>query len=125
MNKMVKASIAFGFCGASLWFLWYVSSPLRNIQAAQRHIPVVERALARYPEFRDVHPSIGTTHGGVFVVMGLVANTKQLARLKNIVMATHPPVKTLFTVHVSNPQIRPIAAGKPLILSSLAHGLSE
>jgi hypothetical protein len=64
----------------------------------------VSRALASYPEFNEVHPSFSTSGGGVFVVYGRVASAEQLAHLKNVVMATNPPVKVRFLVRVVHPQ---------------------
>jgi hypothetical protein len=102
MNKPVKPVVTFAFFCASLFVLWLSTGQLRNIRAAQQHAPIAERALARYPEFKEVHFGVGTGNGGYFAVSGWVANASQLSRLKILVMATHPPVKVRFYVHVAD-----------------------
>ena len=107
MNRNMKILLLFAFCCAGLWFLFYGPTQINNIRAAQRHAPVVMRALSHYPEFKDVRADAGTGSGGVFVVIGQVATTNQLTLLKKTVMETKPPAKTVFRVRISDQQHDP------------------
>ena len=97
---MKKALSWLFFFGAVFCIVWYGSSQMRNIRAAQHHAPIVAKTLSHYPEFNKVRASFGTAHGGVMVVIGDVTSQRERTRLKRIVMATNPPVKVDFAVRV-------------------------
>jgi len=73
------------------------------MRAAGHHIPVLKRAIAGNPDLRDVGFGIASVDDGILVVSGRVASAAQLARLKTVIMATHPPVKVKYAMHVTEP----------------------
>src|SRR5258708_31614580 len=105
---MKQALIWILFFVAVFCIVWFGSSQMRNIRAAQRHAPIVSQALSHYPEFNKVRASFGTAHGGVMVVIGEVTNQEERTRLKSIVMSTNPPVKVDFAVRVPETPDKPL-----------------
>jgi hypothetical protein len=64
---------------------------LRNIGQAQRHAPIVQQHLSRYPEFRDVRAGVTSSADGALSIYGYVPEERR-ERLRAVVQETQPPV---------------------------------
>jgi hypothetical protein len=104
MYKPIRPRLAVALLCTSLVILWLSTSQLRSLTAAQQHVPIIIRALAPYPEFKNVKCGTGSGFGGNVAVYGYASDTDALTRLKTFVMTTHPPVRVRFLVRVSNSQ---------------------
>ena len=101
---MKQSLIWLFFFIAIFCIVWFGSSQMRNIRAAQAHATIVTQALSRYPAFNKVRATFGTAHGGVLVVIGDVSGDEDMIRLKQIVKATNPPVKVDYSIRFLKPQ---------------------
>ena len=72
----------------------------RWMAMARRHVPAVEALLRSDPAFADVTVGVGTGGGGTLLVVGHVAEPRDLERLRTIVAGTAPPVETVYVVRV-------------------------
>ena len=101
--KAIKTILAAAFCVFGTWFFVYGNPQMRNIRAAQGHVPIVRRALDRSSEYRHLRAGVTTSDNGAMVIQGNLKAKDQLADLMALVMSTNPPVKVKYSIRVGRP----------------------
>jgi hypothetical protein len=102
-KKWLKTILAFLFLCASLSYLWFGDTfvrQMRRMRMAEAHLPMLTNQIALHPKLREVHFGRGTGAGGCIMALGEVRTEADLRDLKVAVDATKPPVVVLYIVRV-------------------------
>jgi hypothetical protein len=86
---------------------------MRNIAAAERHIPALLPVLAKEARFAGVELKAYTALNGSLLANGEVASDADLTELKKIVTASQPPVEVIYKVRVISPEMRKLLENHP------------
>ena len=94
---------ALAFVLASAGYLLLGNTFLRQefvMDAAARHVPMVNSVLAGSSSFQKVRAGVTTAANGAILVLGEVSNAHDFEQLTNAIAQTKPPTKVIYAVKV-------------------------
>lgn len=83
-----------------------VRAQLRNMRAAEDHIPTIRPFLAKDPRFARIEMDSNTINGGSLLIRGELESYEAEAELKSVVSASGPPVHVEYRVEVMTPDMK-------------------
>lgn len=85
---------------------------LRNLKAAEKHVPALQALLDQAPRFNKLKAGIWTGNNGCLSIHGVITSKSDLADLKQIVTSSKPPVGVLY--HIDLPDGDGLADWQPI-----------